>query len=248
VKILEHLVAMSRELAAPELGQVILAEGNASAKEGPNLWIKASGRPMDGISEDGFVQVDRIKVLQALERHDMGDDDLRRHLNDCRCDLRSPLLPSTETFTHAWLLERPGVNYVAHTHPVHVLAAMCGPRPAAFANERYFPDQIVLCGPRSVLVPYVAPGLALARAVRDGWTAFEREMGRAPKTVLMTNHGMIAVGGTAREALAACLMTEKAARVFLAAGTARPLTPQEVAHIDSWTDEHYRQSQLWSDE
>jgi hypothetical protein len=58
---------------------------------------------------------------------------------------------------------------------------------------------------------------------------------------------MIALGGTANEAVAACLMMEKAARVFVAAGDPKPLTKLQVAHIDSWTDEHYRQSQIWGE-
>lgn len=243
--VLDELLEMTCELARPEHGQVILSEGNTSAKDHASLWIKASGRQMPGIDRDGFVQVDRIKVVQSLDQSGQSNEDLRRLLNESRTDSRSALIPSTETFMHAWLLDQPDVNFVAHSHPVTTLGVMCGPNPAKFAAERYFPDQIVLCGPKSVLVPYVAPGLALAKAIRGGWREYETNMGKPPKTILMINHGMIAVGKTAGEALSACLMMEKAAKVFVVAGNAQPMTPDQVAHIDNWTDEHYRQLQLW---
>lgn len=245
MSVLDQLVDMTLELARPEHGQVILGEGNTSARDHATLWIKASGRQLSSISRDGFVQVDRLRVVQALDGPPCSDDELRSFLNECRTDPRSALLPSTETFMHAWLLDQPDVNFVAHSHPVSTLGVMCGPHPAKFASERYFPDQIVLCGPRSVLVPYVAPGLALAKAIRTGWREFETSTGKAPKTILMVNHGLIAVGSTANEALSSCLMMEKAAKVFLAAGDPRPLSAEQVAHIDNWSDEHYRQSQLW---
>ena len=242
----EQLVAMARELARPELGQVILAEGNVSGRDGDTLWIKASGQQMAGISADGFVQVDLDRVISSLGADDWSDEDCRRFLNESRTDPTGGF-PSTETFMHAWLLTLPDVGFVAHTHPTTTLGVMCGPQSAEFAECRYFPDQIVLCGPRSVLVPYVAPGLALAKAIRDACTSFTSETGWRPKTVLLENHGLIALGKTPNEAIAACLMTEKAAKVFVAAGEPRALTDDEVAHIHNWTDEHFRQGKIWSD-
>lgn len=248
MSVLQKLVEMSRELARPEYGQVILGEGNTSAKDGPNMWIKASGHQLATMDSQGLVEVDRLKVLQALDGQDRSDDELRLYLNNCRTDARTKLVPSTETYMHAWLLDQPGVEFVAHTHPVNVLGVMCGPHPAKFATERYFPDQIVLCGPKSLLVPYVAPGLALAKAIRSGWKDFVSATGTAPKSILMISHGLICVGATPNEAVAGCLMMEKAAKVFLAAGDPKPLTPDQVHHIHTWTDEHYRQSKLWEDQ
>jgi rhamnose utilization protein RhaD (predicted bifunctional aldolase and dehydrogenase) len=248
VKVLEKLVTMSRELARPEHGQVILGEGNTSANSGANFWIKGSGNQLASVDESGFVEVDRLKVLQALDESGRSDDDLRQYLNSCRTNSRATVFPSTETYMHAWLLDQPGVDFVGHTHPVNVLGIMCGPHPAKFATERYFPDQIVLCGPKSLLVPYVAPGLALAKAIRSGWKDFVSATGTAPKSILMINHGLICVGTTPSEVVAGCLMMEKAAKVFLAAGDAKPLTPEQVHHIHTWTDEHYRQSKLWKDQ
>lgn len=65
--------------------------------------------------------------------------------------------------------------------------------------------------------------------------------------MLIQNHGLIALGATTGSVLAATLMAEKTARIFLGAeslGGAVPLTPQNVARIDSRPDEHYRQKML----
>ena len=242
---LEQLVAMTQELARPEHGQVILGEGNTSARDGESLWIKASGRQMPGIGADGFVQVSIAKVVQALEEPKLDDGALRELLNSARTDQGATNYPSTETFMHAWLLTLPDVNFVAHTHPVTTLGAMCGPKARAFAEQRFFPDQIVLCGPRSVFVPYVAPGFELALAIRSACAAYTGETGAQPKTILLQNHGLISLGKSAKEPLAACLMMEKAAKAFAIAGEAHALTESEVRHIHEWTDEHYRQSKLW---
>jgi len=244
--VLDQLLAMTLEIAKPEHGQVILGEGNTSAKDGATLWIKASGQQMAGIGADSFVQVDLDRVVSSLGEDGWSDEDCRRFLNESRTGPAGGI-PSTETFMHAWLQTLPDVGFVAHTHPTTTLGVMCGPRAAEFAECRYFPDQIVLCGPRSVLVPYVAPGLALAKAIRDACTSFTGETGWRPKTVLLENHGLIALGKTPNEAIAACLMTEKAAKIFVAAGEPRPLTDDEVAHIYNWTDEHFRQGKIWSD-
>jgi rhamnose utilization protein RhaD (predicted bifunctional aldolase and dehydrogenase) len=241
--IVTELLGMTAELARPENGQVILAEGNVSCRDGETLWVKATGMQMGSATLRSFVQVSLDKVARSLDSPKPSDEDLRILLNQARIDQSVDLFPSTETFMHAWLLTLPNVNFVAHTHPETVLGLMCGPRAQEFAEHRYFPDQIVLCGPSSVFVPYVAPGFDLALAIRAACQSF----GTVPKTILMQNHGMIALGRTANEAVAACLMMEKAARVFFFADDPAPLTPEQVAHIHSWTDEHYRQGQIWGE-
>jgi rhamnose utilization protein RhaD (predicted bifunctional aldolase and dehydrogenase) len=238
---LGHLIALARTIGEQALGQVILAEGNVSAKDGDTFWIKASGAKMSEAGFDSFVQVSTRKVLDILNGDKPSDEEVRAQLNDARTGPDAGAVPSTEAFMHAWLLSLPGVEFVAHTHPVTTLGVLCGPQAREFAENRYFPDQIVLCGPTSPFVPYCAPGFELARAIRDA-------CGDArPKTILLQNHGLIALGRTANEALAACVMTEKAAQVFVAAQDPRPLSPEVVAHIHNWSDEHYRQSKLWDE-
>ncbi len=148
---------------------------------------------------------------------------------------------------HAWLLTLPGVNFVGHTHPVSVNALLCSPLAETFAGNRLFPDEIVCCGPESVLVPYVDPGLALARSIRDGVNAYVVRRGTVPKIILLKNHGLIALGATVAGVLAATLMAAKAAKITLGAGSAGGpiyLSGDAVTRIAGRSDEHYRQRAL----
>jgi ribulose-5-phosphate 4-epimerase/fuculose-1-phosphate aldolase len=130
-----------------------------------------------------------------------------------------------------------------------VNAILCGgDLPAQrFAGERRFPDEIVCCGAKSVLVPYVDPGTVLAQKIRDETDKFITAENRPPRIVLLQNHGLIALGASTGSVMAATLMAEKAAQIFLGAaalGGPVALTPQNVARIDSRPDEHYRQKML----
>lgn len=238
---------MTLDLAAPTHGQVILGEGNASANDEDAFWVKASGEQMPTITREGFVRVKRAPLVDFLNGPKPSDTEVRGFLNDCRTDPTSSKFPSTEALMHAWLLTLPNAQFVAHTHPIKTLGIMCGPRAWEFAEHRYFPDQIVLCGPKSVFVPYVAPGFDLAVAIRERCQIFVDSTSYPIKTILLQNHGLIAVGATPKETVAACLMMEKAAEVFHHSSEPRPLSAEEVAHIYNWTDEHYRQSLIWKE-
>ena len=106
--------------------------------------------------------------------------------------------PSVEALFHAWLLTLPGVDVVGHTHPIAVAQVLCGSDEACrrYAEERRFPDEIVCCGARSVLVPYVDPGTILAQKIRDETDKFIAAENRPPRVVLLQNHGLIAIGAT----------------------------------------------------
>ena len=83
---------------------------------------------------------------------------------------------------------------------------------------RLFPDHIVFCGVAPAYVPYTEFGLPLARAVRRSLETYLDRYGIPPKSILMQNHGLIAVGKTASEVESITAMTVKSARVLL--GTA----------------------------
>lgn len=237
----DEAAALARSLADPALDLAILAEGNTSARENDEaFWVKASGLSMRGIGEDGFVRVAFAPILSADGLDDTG---VKERLAAARMD-PGPLMPSVETFMHAWLLTLPGVEIVGHCHPTALLPLLCGPQGEREARRRYFPDEIVCCGPASAWVPYVDPGLTLAQAVRTSVEAYVREWGSVPKTIWMGNHGLIALGANRREVESATLMTAKAARVRLG-GASLPLTTPQVERIASRPDEHYRQRLLW---
>lgn len=238
---LDDAVALARTLGDPALDLAILAEGNTSAKQDDgHFWVKASGMSMREIGHGGFVKVRSAPILEAKDLDDAG---VRTLLAAARVE-EGPLLPSVETFMHAWLLSLPGVTIVGHCHPTDLLPILCRPDGFEEASRRYFPDEIVCCGPASAWVPYVDPGLPLAEAIKSGVLAYVDEWGGVPKTIWMGNHGLIALGSNRKEVESAILMTAKAARVRLG-GATLPLDRTQVERIANRPDEHYRQRLLW---
>lgn len=237
----EEAAALACTLGDPSYDLAILAEGNTSAREDEHsFWVKASGFSMREIGTDGFVQVALEPILAA---DGLDDTEVREILAASRVE-QGKLMPSVETFMHAWLLTLPGVTIVGHCHPTDLLPILCHENAHAESQKRYFPDEIVCCGPASAWVPYVDPGLPLARAVREGVEKYVEEWGSVPKTIWMGNHGLIALGANRREVESATLMSAKAARLRLG-GATKPLTREQVERIATRPDEHYRQRLLW---
>ncbi len=150
---------------------------------------------------------------------------------------------------HAYLLGLPGVSMVGHTHPTALLSLLCLEGCAEMARQRLFPDEVVCCGPAAAFVPYVDPGLPLARAIKASVELYVAEHGAVPKTIWLANHGLIALGLTEQEVESATRMSVKAARVWLSALSAqRPIQPlalEQIERIHTRPDEHYRQKLLW---
>ena len=102
---------------------------------------------------------------------------------------------------------------------------------------------IVIYGAMPAVAPYVDPGFALAQAIRAKLRRYRARYGFLPRLLLMENHGILALGQTAVEALNITLMTDKWARILIGAytlGGPRFINEADVAHIDSRIDEHER--------
>jgi rhamnose utilization protein RhaD (predicted bifunctional aldolase and dehydrogenase) len=242
---LNAIVEMTRTLGQPALNYVIIGEGNTSYRiDEQSFWIKASGRGMHNIEPDGFVAVRLAPVLELLDTSLSGqavDDSVRAALVDPSITSK----PSVEATFHAVLLADCQVRCIAHTHPIAVNQILCSSRAEQFALNRIFPDEVVLCGPRSVFVPYADPGLPLARAIRERARAYMDEMGEPPKVILMANHGLIALGQTPTDALNITAMCVKAASIFAGAcavGEPVFMSQGDVAHIYRRPDEIYRRN------
>jgi L-ribulose-5-phosphate 4-epimerase len=244
---LETLIHLAHALAADDRDMAILAEGNVSARaDEETFWVKGSGQTMASIRPDGFARVHLATTVEAIQATYDSDAAIRSALNEAR--LEGPD-PSTETFMHAALLTLPGVMFVGHVHPTPLLSLLCLQGAKDWASRRLFPDEIVCCGPAACFVPYVAPGLELARSIQREIESFRSQHGVDPKTFWLENHGLIAVGASAREVESSCQMSVKAARVLLGCiqtGQAiKWMTDEEVSHIYNWPDEHARQQALW---
>jgi len=243
------LLELSHDLGREDRGLAMLGEGNTSCRlDADTFLVKASGSSLATLREDQLVACRFSALLPLLKAGEMTDGEVEKALLDSRVDPAQPK-PSVEAVFHAYLLALPGIEVVGHTHPVAVNQILCaGDGPShRFALERRFPDEIVCCGAKSVLVPYVDPGTILAQAIREETEKFVIAENRPPRVILLQSHGFIAIGATTGSVLAATLMAEKTAQIFTGAsalGGPVALTPKHVARIDTRPDEHYRQRML----
>ena len=248
--ILTRLVTLSQNLGDPLLDYAILGEGNTSARaSAETFWVKASGAELRTINAGGFVRVRFDRVLALLDAGDLSDTEVKAGLEAARIDPAAQARPSVETVLHALALQLEGVDFVGHTHPTAVNAVLCSQKAEEAISGRLFPDEIVVCGPAPVYIPYTDPGIPLARAVRDAigkHIAAHREI---PKVILMQNHGLIALGRTTQEVENITAMYVKTARVILGAytlGGPHFMSAAAVARIHTRPDELYRRRELES--
>ena len=243
--ILTTLVQLSHYLGDPANDYAILGEGNCSAQvDGDTFWVKASGVEMGKADASGFVQVHFAPILAMLDGPDLDDVEIRQALIAAKVDPDAPGHPSVETPFHAACLALDEVNFVGHTHPTAVNMITCSVNFEEAFSGRLFPDEIVVNGPAPVLIPYIDPGLPLAREIRSRILAYIEEYGELPKVVLMQNHGMIALGTAAQQVENITATMVKTARILAgtyALGGPHFMTQENVARIHTRPDEHYRQ-------
>ena len=272
MSMLTDLVNMTRALGEPAMDYVIIGEGNTSRRiDDDRFYVKASGHQMHNISEAGFVAVQLAPMLAMLDNPPQTLSE-QKHITQSAVlppnslggtegglanrpnslgEAEGGLSPSIEASFHAMLLHDCGVQFVGHTHPTAINQIMCSDYAADFATKRRFPDEVVLYGPRSALVPYADPGLPLALVMRERVREFMEAHGEAPKLILLANHGMIALGDTPAEILNITAMAVKAARIHLGALlTGRPiyLPDDEIWHLYRRPDEIYRRQLFVEDD
>lgn len=243
-EILKQLIDMSHWLGEEHRGLVILGEGNTSARvDDSTLYVKASGTQLGTIKPEGLVEVDAPKVLAMLDGPELSDDEIKANLRAAMVDPDGKLLPSIETVFHAYLLSIPGVNFVGHTHPISVNRILCSKGWYDCTQGRLFPDEIVCCGIAPAHVEYTDPGVTLARRIKEVVTDYVRERGERPKAILMQNHGLIALGATAKEVQSVTAMWDKTAKVLAGTyqfGGPNYMSETQVNRIHSRPDEAQR--------
>jgi rhamnose utilization protein RhaD (predicted bifunctional aldolase and dehydrogenase) len=249
-EVLAQLIAMSNRLGDPQNDYVILGEGNSSARiDDGSFYVKASGVEMRTADADGFVAISFQKILPFLNSSGpASDEEVKRVLMEAKLyPEENPRRPSVETFIHAIALTLGEANFVGHTHATAVNMILCSRQAEEAIKGRLFPDEIVLCGPASAYVPYIDPGLPLARGVRDAIQRYLDDYGEPPRVILMQNHGLIALGKTAQQVENITAMAVKAARVLVgtyALGGPGFMTPEAVSRIHTRPDELYRRKVL----
>lgn len=245
---LSRMLELSHQLGREERKLAILGEGNTSARLSDGTFVvKASGSNLATLSESGVSECRFDSLIPLLSTQEMSDLAIDEALFAARV-MADAKKPSVEAIFHAYLLTLPGVNFVGHTHPIAVNAILCSKHARTFATRRLFPDEIVCCGVESVFVPYTDPGLKLSQAIQTAVEDYIRRVSRAPRVILLENHGMIALGAGPEAVLAATLMAVKAAEIFAGAaalsGEPQFLTAEQVERIAGRPDEHYRQKAL----
>jgi len=242
---LTDLVDLSRTLGEPWRRFAILAEGNTSQRIAEDqLAVKATGRSLRNASAADFVVVSLRRLSDIVDDSQAGDADVARYFDEVETE--QGMRPSVEALLHAVCVRDAGATTVAHTHPESVNSLLCSDRADVLAGPPIFPDQVVVIGRRGLLVPYTDPGVALAREVRRRLVDHGRQWGM-PRVIYLGNHGMVALGSSAGQALQLTEMADKVSRVLAATlsfGEVVPMTEESAERIDTRDDEQIRRTAL----
>jgi rhamnose utilization protein RhaD (predicted bifunctional aldolase and dehydrogenase) len=242
---LTDLVDLSRTLGEPWRRFAILAEGNTSQRIAEDqLAVKATGRSLRNASAADFVVVSLRRLSDIVDDSQAGDADVARYFDEVETE--QGMRPSVEALLHAVCIRDAGATTVAHTHPESVNSLLCSDRADVLAGPPIFPDQVVVIGRRGLLVPYTDPGVVLAREVGRRLVDHGRQWG-LPRVIYLGNHGMVALGSSAGQALQLTEMADKVSRVLAATlsfGEVVPMTEESAERIDTRDDEQIRRTAL----
>jgi rhamnose utilization protein RhaD (predicted bifunctional aldolase and dehydrogenase) len=241
------LIKLSHDLGREDRGWAILGEGNTSIRlDAENFLVKASGCSLGTLAKDDLVACRTLPLVSFLDRRNASDQEVDAALYACRVDEKAKK-PSVETLFHAYLLSLPGIEFVGHTHAPAVNQILCSPRAKEFAQKRIFPDEVVCCGSESLYIPYIDPGLKLAQAIKSATRTYHKRKRIYPRVIVLQNHGIITIGATANAVLAAMMMAEKAATIWIGAavfGGPTFMKKEQVLRIASRRDEDVRRREM----
>ncbi|PDQ35688.1 MAG: aldolase [Candidatus Lumbricidophila eiseniae] len=243
---LDEIVRISRAVGHPKNDLVVLAEGNTSLKTSEGrMLVKATGANLRTVTAEDFVEVDLDVLLELIRSDRVGDDEVAIA---CAAGVTwGTKRPSVEALLHAVCHTCAGVTAVIHTHSTPVNALLCSDQAELLTRGSLFPDQIVVLGRHTLLIPYIDPGLPLARFVLARLLEHTAEHGSPPRVVYLQNHGVFALGASTDDAMQVTTMAAKSARVLLGAlSVGRPtfLEPTNAERIDTRPDELLRRSIL----
>ena len=243
-KNLNDLVTLSNNLGIKENDFVIMGEGNTSARaDNETFFVKASGTQLETIKNDQFVRLYFDKILSLLDAENIAGTELDEIYNNAKFDKDQALKPSVETLFHAVCLSYDDINFVGHTHPTAINVLTCSKGYPENLSGRMYPDEIVVLGKESVFIPYIDPGVTLAKTIKEKIDNYIDEFNESPKVIYMQNHGLIALGATAKEVENITKTAVKAARVrfgAIALGGIKLLSKDVIEHIARRPDEIYR--------
>ena len=161
---------------------VIAGGGNTSFKDDSTIWIKASGRSLASLDEEGLVALSREKLHLISEKKYSEDPVLREEQvkNDLYASIEGSdlsLRPSVETSLHELIRYR----FIVHLHPSLVNGILCS-RNAKKTVQRLF-------GERTLFVPYTDPGYTLFKKLEEEIKTFRNNYSSDPQLIMLENHG-----------------------------------------------------------
>ena len=249
-----ELLRLCNALGEPARDLVLSAEGNVSSRDdnpesgSSHMIIKASGCSLATMIDRDLLLVDRQVISPLLDQENVtADVTAAAYRTSVMGGGTSPRMPSVEAILHSVLYDETHAQVVAHTHPTAVNAILCSTSPELLVGGALFPDMIVVLGRRQLLLPYIDPGVPLARAVRDAVRGFIAEEGTEPRVIYLANHGLFVLASSPDEALQITTMVVKVARIIsgsLAAGGPAFLPSHHVDRIENRPDEQYRRGLL----
>jgi rhamnose utilization protein RhaD (predicted bifunctional aldolase and dehydrogenase) len=242
----DDLLALSRSLGDPAKDLVILAEGNTSQRlDDGRIAVKSSGVYLADATRDDFVITEVEPLIELMADSRTSQEDLTTLLDAGEHD-GARRRGSIETLVHAAVQSVQPTPYVAHTHPTAVVGLLASVHAATAFDEWVYTDEAIVIG-TPLFVPYAAPGIDLGRLFLERLRGYADEKGELPSAVMLGNHGMVAIAGSAGAAEAITLMAVKGARVRLDAlsvGGVRGLGADAVSHYFERTDMTERRKNL----
>ncbi len=178
---IQQLIDISRHYGS-DPAYVIAGGGNTSYKDEKQIWIKASGIPLAGIDESGFVCLSRQKLGEIEEKTYSENSVIREEQvkGDMQKAIISPedLRPSVETSLHN-LIDH---AFIVHTHPTIINAVMCANDVQKEIEERFGSD--------ALYVEYTDPGYILFKKLQAEIQSYRQRYASEPKIIFLQNHGI----------------------------------------------------------
>ena len=236
---MSELFSMSSELldlahwAGTHPARLVLGVEGAVAATLPSgtLAVSAAHANLARLEPGGLVELDMARARCLLELDEAGPEQIA----EAQINPAGPA-PGADLFLFAELFALEGVRFALHTQPIPVNQIVCSPRARQFSDRRNLPHEIVACGQSSLLVPFMPPGLPMAKEIRRKLVLWNDRYKETPKLVLIQNHGMIALGSTAEEVRTITEATVKYAEIFVGAamlGGPEFLKPNYITQIDA---------------
>ena len=189
---LKQLIEISRHYG-DDPAYVIAGGGNTSYKDEKRIWVKASGIPLAGIGESGFVCLSR-EILGQIELNSYSENAVQRE-EEVKSDMKKAIIspenlrPSVETSLHNLM----DFTYVIHTHPTLVNGLMCSNHVEEEVENRFGAD--------ALYVEYTDPGFILFKKVQERIEVYQAQYQKAPAIIFLQNHGVFVGANSVEEIL-----------------------------------------------